>query len=167
MIFFDIITLAVVGWMIYKGYKDGLVSQFLGLLGICLSVFFAVNYGETVGNMLSIDAQYASITGFVIIFVGALLAIFLLSKLITGTLSLIKLEWLNSILGSIFAVIKGLVILGMLYAAVFALNARTKTVEPEEFDSSISFNIVRKAANPLLNYWERTKPIEQLTTQEE
>ena len=167
MIFFDIITLAVVVWMIYKGYKDGFVSQFLGLLGICLSGFFAINFGEQVGNMLAIDAQYASIPGFIIIFLGSLLAIFLLSKLITGTLSLIKLEWLNSILGSIFAVIKGLVILGMLYAAVFALNARLETVEPEEFDTSISFNIVRKAADPLLNYWEQTKPIEQLTQTEE
>ena len=38
MIFFDIITLAVIGWMIYKGQKDGFVSQLLGLIGICIGV---------------------------------------------------------------------------------------------------------------------------------
>ena len=38
MIFFDIITLAVIGWMIYRGQKDGFVSQLLGLIGICIDV---------------------------------------------------------------------------------------------------------------------------------
>ena len=166
MIFFDIITLAVVVWMIYKGYKEGFVSQFLGLLGICLAIFFAINYGELVGKMLPIDQQYASITGFIIILIGSVIAIFLLSKLVTGTLSLIKLEWLNNLLGIVFALFKGLAVLGLLYAAIFALNARLEVVEPEEFDDSISFNIVRKAADPLLDYWEQTKPIEKLTKSE-
>jgi uncharacterized membrane protein required for colicin V production len=116
--------------------------------------------------MLPIDQQYASITGFIIILIGSVIAIFLLSKLVTGTLSLIKLEWLNNLLGIVFALFKGLAVLGLLYAAIFALNARLEVVEPEEFDGSISFNIVRKAADPLLDYWEQTKPIEKLTKSE-
>ena len=59
MIFFDIITLAVIGWMIYKGQKEGFVSQLLGLIGVGLGVFFAIHYGAEVGAMLPLDQQYA------------------------------------------------------------------------------------------------------------
>lgn len=166
MIFFDIITLAVIGWMIYKGQKDGFVSQLLGLIGICIGVFLALSYGEIVGSALRIDQQYATISGFVIVLLATIILIFLVSKLITKTLSLIKLGWLNTLLGIVFALFKGLLVLSLLYAAIFALNTRLQLVEPEKFDSSVSFNIVRKAADPLIDYWEQTKPIEKLTTPE-
>ncbi len=166
MIFFDIITLAVIGWMIYKGQKDGFVSQLLGLIGICIGVFLALSYGEIVGSALRIEMQYATISGFVIVLLATIILIFLVSKLITKTLSLIKLGWLNTLLGIVFALFKGLLVLSLLYAAIFALNTRLQLVEPEKFDSSVSFNIVRKAADPLIDYWEQTKPIEKLTTPE-
>lgn len=166
MIFFDIITLAVIGWMIYKGQKDGFVSQLLGLIGICIGVFLALSYGELVGSALRIDQQYATISGFVIVLLATIILIFLVSKLITKTLSLIKLGWLNTLLGIVFALFKGLLVLSLLYAAIFALNTRLQLVAPEKFDSSVSFNIVRKAADPLIDYWEQTKPIEKLTTPE-
>ena len=166
MIFFDIITLAVIGWMIYRGQKDGFVSQLLGLIGICIGVFLALSYGEIVGSALRIDQQYATISGFVIVLLATIILIFLVSKLITKTLSLIKLGWLNTLLGIVFALFKGLLVLSLLYAAIFALNTRLQLVEPAKFDSSISFNIVRKAADPLIDYWEQTKPIEKLTTPE-
>ena len=166
MIFFDIITLAVIGWMIYRGQKDGFVSQLLGLIGICIGVFLALSYGEIVGSALRIDQQYATISGFVIVMLVTIILIFLVSKLITKTLTLIKLGWLNTLLGIVFALFKGLLVLSLLYAAIFALNTRLNVVEPAKFDSSISFNIVRKAANPLIEYWEKTKPIEKLTTPE-
>jgi hypothetical protein len=73
---------------------------------------------------------------------------------------------LNTLLGIVFALFKGLLVLSLLYAAIFALNTRLQLVEPEKFDSSVSFNIVRKAADPLIEYWEQTKPIEKLTTPE-
>ena len=164
MIFFDIITLAVIGWMIYRGQKDGFVSQLLGLIGICIGVFLALSYGEMVGSLLHINQQYATISGFVIVMLVTIILIFLVSKLITKTLTLIKLGWLNTLLGIVFAVFKGLLVLSLLYAAIFALNARLNVVEPAKFDSSISFNIVRKAANPLIEYWEKTKPVEKLIT---
>lgn len=164
MIIFDIVTLAVIGWMIFKGQKDGFVSQLLSLVGVVLGVAFAITYGEEIGAMLNIEPQYVSVSGFVIVLFATIIIIILLSKLITGTLSLIKLKWLDSLLGIAFAVVKGLAILGLLYAAIFALNARLTLVEPQEFDKSVSFNIVRQVADPLIEYWNETKPLEQPNT---
>ena len=38
MIFFDLITLAVIAWMIFKGKREGFISQLLSLVGIILGI---------------------------------------------------------------------------------------------------------------------------------
>lgn len=163
MILFDIITLVVIGWMIFRGKREGLVSQILGIVGLILGVVLATKYGKEVGLMLNIEAQYATIAGFVIVVVATALLALVLSFIISKTLSLIKLKWLNDLLGILFSVIKGLAILSLLYAAIFAMNERIRIVEPAEFDKSASFNIVRKLADPLLRFWNESKPLDNIT----
>lgn len=158
MFFFDIITLVVIGWMIFRGSKDGFVSQLLSLVGIIVGVVLAITYGGAVGNLLKIDPQYAEISGFIIIFIVAVIIALILSKLLSKIISVIKLNWLNTLLGILFSIVKGLVVLSFIYAAIFALNERIKLIDEKEFDKSISFNVVRSVANPLIKYWEQSKP---------
>ena len=162
MIFFDIITLAVIGWMIFRGKNDGLVAQVFALAGIAIGVALSIIYGAEVGNLLNLDSQYAEIVGFLIILITAVVIALFISKFVSKTIEFIKLGWLNSILGVLFSVVKGVAILSLIYAAIFSLNERLKVVEPTEFDKSISFNVVRKLADPLIKYWEDTKPIEKI-----
>lgn len=164
MILFDIITLVVIGWMIFRGKREGLVSQILGIAGLVLGVVLATRYGEEVGLMLNIEPHYATIAGFVIVVVATALLALILSLIISKTLSLIKLKWLNDLLGILFSVVKGLAILSLFYAAIFAVNERIRIVEPAEFDKSASFNIVRKIADPLLKFWNESKPLDSITT---
>lgn len=166
MIIFDIITLAVIGWMVFRGQRDGFVSQFLSLIGIALGATLAISYGEALGSGLGIGPQYAAISGFIIILVAMIAVTLVLTKILVKYISFAGLSWLNTLLGIVFAIIKGIAVLGLLYAAIFAVNERTHTVEPEKFNESVSFNLVRKAADPLLEYWEKTKPLEKLQNTE-
>ena len=158
MFFFDIITLAVIGWMIFRGKRDGFVSQLLSLVGVIFGVVLAISYGDIMGKMLNIDPKYAEISGFVIIFIATVIVAFILAGLLSKIISVVKLSWLNNLLGILFSVLKGLIVLGLIYAAIFAVNARAELVEPKEFDKSISFNVVSSVANPLIEYWEQSKP---------
>ncbi len=158
MILFDIITLAVVVWMIIKGLSDGLISQALSLGGILLGIYLAITYGSEVGEMCHIPASYAAIGGFIIVLVLTMIASLLISKVLSGSLSLIGLGWVNKLLGALFAVVKGVAILSLLYAAIFSINARFKLIDPALFNKSVSFNVVRTVAEPLIDYWEATSP---------
>ncbi|MBQ5648393.1 MAG: CvpA family protein [Alistipes sp.] len=154
MFFFDIITVAVICWMIYKGKNDGIVSQLFSLAGIALGVILGISFGLEVGSLFGLDAQYAKIVGFIIIFIAAIIVANILANLISDALSFIKLKWLDSLLGIFFAVVKGVVVLGLLYTAIFALNKHLKLIDSKEFSKSISFNFACKSAKPLLNYWD-------------
>ena len=167
MIFFDLITLAAIGWMIFRGKGEGFVSQLISLIGIAIGVALSISYGESIGQALGINQQFAAIVGFLIIFIITIVVATILTKALSKIVSVIGLNWLNTILGVLFSIVKGLVILSMFYAAIYAINERIRLIEPKKFDESVSFNVVRKVADPLFKYWDQTKPIEKLSATKE
>lgn len=159
MNFFDILTIVALVWAIVSGWRSGLVSQILSLGGIVLGIILSIIYGAAVGEMLHIDARFSVVAGFLITFVATLIAATILARLLSKTLKFIGLGWINTLLGILLSIAKGLIVLSMLYASIFAINNSLKIVEPQYFDNSISFDIVRRAAQPLLKYWEEAKKI--------
>lgn len=157
MNFFDILTLVALVWAVVSGWRSGFVSQLLGLLGIILGIVLSLRYGTAVGEMLGIDARFSVVAGFLITFVATLIVATILARLIAKVLSFVGLGWVNTLLGIVLSIVKGLIVLSMLYAAIFALNANLQFVEPQYFDNSISFDLVRKCAEPLFNYWNEAK----------
>ena len=157
MNFFDILTLVALVWAVVSGWRSGFVSQLLGLLGIILGIVLSLRYGTAVGEMFNIDARFSVVAGFLITFVATLIVATLIARLIARVLSFIGLGWVNTLLGIVLSIVKGLIVLSMLYAAIFALNANLQFVEPQYFDNSISFDLVRKCAEPLFNYWNEAK----------
>ena len=95
--------------------------------------------------------------GFLITFVATLVLATILAKLLSKILSFIGLGWVNTVLGIVLAIAKSVVVLSMLYTSIFALNTNLKFVEPDYFNKSVSFNIVRELAEPLLDYWNESK----------
>jgi membrane protein required for colicin V production len=158
MIFFDLVTIAVIIWMVLKGMREGFISQLLSLVGIILGIIISVSSGKNLRSALGLNQQFAAIVGFLIIFIVTIVVTSLLTRILSRSISFAGLDWLNNVLGVVFSVLKGLVILSMIYAGIYAINERAKLVEPKKFEQSASFNVVRKVANPLFSYWESSKP---------
>ena len=157
MNFFDILTLIALVWAVISGWRSGFVSQLLGLLGIILGVVLSVKYGAAVGAMFHIDARFSVIAGFLITFVATLIVATILAKLIARVLSFVGLGWVNTLLGILLSVVKGLLVLSMLYASIYSLNLNAQLLAPAYFDSSVSFDVVRKCAEPLFDFWNDAK----------
>ena len=159
MNFIDIITLVALVWAVVSGWRSGFASQLLGLLGIVLGVVLSVRYGAAVGAMLHIDARFSVIAGFLITFVATLVVATFFAKLVSRVLSSVGLGWVNTLLGILLSVVKGLLVLSMLYASLYALNADLPFIEPRYFNNSLSFDIVRQCAEPLFKYWAEAKQV--------
>ena len=157
MNFFDILTLIALVWAVISGWRSGFISQLLGLIGIVLGVVLSIRYGAEIGAMLHIDTRFSAIAGFLITFVTALIVATILAKLISRILSFIGLGWVNTLLGVVLAMVKGVLVLSLFYASIYALNTDLQAIEPQYFENSISFDVVRECAEPLLEYWEEAK----------
>lgn len=143
--------------MVVSGIRSGLVSQVLGIAGIAAGAIFAYHYGEKVGEILNINPEYAAVAGFAIIFIAAVVLATLIAHLLSKVISFIGLSWVNRLLGAAFAVVKGIVVLGLLYTTIYAINDNLKIVDKEVFDNSIAFNQIRNVTQPLLNHWDSFK----------
>ena len=157
MNFFDILTLVALAWAVISGWRSGFVSQLLGLVGIILGIVLSLRYGAAVGAMFGIDARFSVVAGFLITFVAVLIVATILSRLLAKVLSFIGLGWVNTLLGIVLSIVKGLVVLSMLYAAIYSLNLNSQLIEPDYFNNSVSFDIVRKCAEPLFDFWNEAK----------
>jgi membrane protein required for colicin V production len=143
--------------MIISGVKSGIISQLLSVAGIAIGVALAYNYGEEVGVLLKINSEFSVVAGFAIIFIVSVVVAAIVAHFLSKVFSFAGLAWVNKLLGAIFAVIKGVVVLGLLYTAIYSLNEHLKVVEQESFNESISFNVVRKATQPLIDHWDNIK----------
>jgi membrane protein required for colicin V production len=157
MNFFDILTIVALVWAVISGWRSGFVSQLLGLIGIILGVVLSIRYGATVGAMLNIDERFSVVAGFLITLVATLIVATILAKLLARVLSFIGLGWVNTLLGIVLSVVKGLLVLSLLYASIYALNINLQFVEPEYFNNSVSFDVVRECAKPLFDFWNDAK----------
>ena len=157
MNFFDILTLVALAWAVISGWRSGFVSQLLGLLGIILGIVLSLRYGAAVGTMFGIDSRFSVVAGFLITFVAILIVATILSRLLAKVLSFIGLGWVNTLLGIVLSIVKGVVVLSMLYAAIYSLNLNSQLIEPDYFNNSVSFDIVRKCAEPLFDFWNEAK----------
>ena len=152
MNFFDIITIVVFLWAVVIGWRSGFVSQFLSLLGVVVGAVLALRYGAAVGALCNIDPRFAAVAGFLIIFVLAVIASNVAAWFLRGVLKFVGLKWVNTLLGILFSLLKGLAVLAMMFISVKSLNTHLQFVEPSYMTSSYTFEPVCKIAAPVFEY---------------
>lgn len=159
MNFFDIITIVALVWAVVEGWRSGFVSQFLSLLGIILGVVLALRYGAAVGEMFHIDTRFAAVAGFLIIFVLALIVATLVAWMLRGVLKFVGLKWVNTTLGILFSMVKGVLVLALIFIAVKALNTELRFIEPSYISESYTFDAVCSIAKPIFAYLVEAKEV--------
>ena len=152
MNFFDIITIVVFLWAVVIGWRSGFVSQFLSLLGVVVGAVLALRYGAAVGALCNIDPRFAAVAGFLIIFVLAVIASNVAAWFLRGVLKFVGLKWVNTLLGILFSLLKGLAVLAMMFISIKSLNTHLQFVEPSYITSSYTFEPVCKIAAPVFEY---------------
>ena len=152
MNFFDIITLLALVWAVVAGWRSGFVSQLLSLLGVVVGVALALRFGASVGALVDIDPRYGAVVGFLIIFVLSLILATLLAWLLRKVLQFVGLKWVNILLGILFSLVKGLLVLASLYYSIKLVNTNLQFIEPSYMTSSYTFDAVCSVAKPLFAY---------------
>lgn len=110
----DWILLAALGLSLLLGLWRGLVQEVLSLVGWVVAFYVSQIYAPAAAAYLPMEGssqvlRYAA--GFVVVFVGVLVATALLSWAIKKLLSAVGLGVLDRLLGGLFGVLRGVVVL--------------------------------------------------------
>ena len=109
----DYVLLGILVLSVSAGFMKGLVREVFSLGGVVLGVLFALMFSGQVQPWLeqwipSPSAAYAA--ALVAIFVATMIAADLISRLISNALKLVKLNFVNRILGGVFGILRAVLI---------------------------------------------------------
>ncbi len=119
----DIILIIPILYYAYKGFKSGVVREILGLAGITLAVFFTFKYLDVFSGILSPffgkESPYLPYASGIIIFLGTLILIAIVARVISKLLDAVMLGTLNRAIGAVFGMLKISIVLS---AVLLLLN---------------------------------------------
>lgn len=113
MTIFDYIVLAIVGVSIVISVMRGLLAEVLSIVGWFAAFFVAKTYASQLVPMMPADIPTESLrilAAFVILFLATFLLTTLLAIALTTIFKKIGLGWLNRILGAVFGLARGMLI---------------------------------------------------------
>jgi len=120
---FDIFIIIVLGYSIVRGLFRGLVKEVSSIIGVLGGFYAAYSYYPMLAKLLSgliVNPSYLNILSFLIIFCGVLIIISILGVVVKYLLNVAFMGWVDRICGFGFGLIKGVLIITVLFIILTA-----------------------------------------------
>ncbi len=148
MCIFDIILIALLIFAFVRGILKGFVMGLSGFIGIILSIYVAKYFSAPVirfaESFFGITEKTSPAVGFIIVFLAALLLCHFIAILIDKFISLIKLNWLNKLLGGVLSFLKYLFIISVFLNAFDFINNNLDIVSRKTKQKSKLYTPIKK-----------------------
>ena len=152
---FDVIVYIALAWAVFNGWRKGFLLQMLSLLAIVAAIYLAAEYGPTVGVMFGLEAPTASIVGFIVIFLAALVGITVLGHLMKAVFRFAGLGIADVVLGILLSVVKVGLILAVLFAWFDSVNKNYDWASKEVVEQSRWYKPLTGVVDKVTPYFEQ------------
>ena len=130
MNYIDIILCIPLLWGLYKGFTKGLIIEAASIVALGLAIWGGIKFSDFLTGYFrthfSWDTKYLPIISFSILFIGILILVYTIAKLIERLAKAVSLGFVNKLAGGIFGMLKFGLILSVL---IFILNAIEKNIQ--------------------------------------
>lgn len=149
--FLDIILGALLGFALYKGITNGLFIELASFISLIIGAYFAVKFSVVTKDVLSgflhWNPNTIQVIAFIITFIGIVIGIHFLAKILTGMADFAFLGWINKAGGGLFRVLKTVLIIGLVFSVFEKINYNHFLAKKETLDNySIFYNPIQKTA---------------------
>lgn len=149
MNYFDIIAIVPLLWGAFKGFKNGLIIEASSFAALFLGVMGAIKFSDLVSGFIienfQIGETYLPIVSFAITFIGIVILIHLLARLLDKLVKAVALGIVNRIAGVVFGMGKFAVIISLVVLIIDRLNTTLNFLDPTLISESVLYT-------PLLNF---------------
>ncbi len=130
------------GWLIFRGWKKGLVREVATLAGVLVGIWAAVHMSQWVIELLGLEGENAVIIAFFVAFVGALVLTYLLGRGVEQLLKTAKMSIINRVAGAALGFLKALCILAVLLSNIVILDHTERLITPKMKEESLLYKPV-------------------------
>ena len=151
---FDIIVYISLAWAVFNGWRRGFLLQMLSLFAVVAALYFAVQYGAELEQILGFDAGVKGVVGFIVIFIGALLLISVGAYSLRAVFRFAGLGVADVLLGILFSLVKVMLIVSILFSWFTSINKNYEWASKQTIEESRWFAPVKGITDKLTPYFE-------------
>ena len=157
----DIFIIVPLVWFAYKGVRRGLVLELASLAGLVLGIYAAIHFSDFTEQFL-IDSfhaggQYLHVVAFIITLVVVIVVIYLIGKLIEKLLDLVALGFFNKLLGLVFGLLKGALLVSVVLFVINSFDTNQRFLKPHVKERSLFYAPVEKIVPTIVPWLDMEK----------
>ena len=153
MNYIDIIILAFIGWAIYRGFKNGFFIEIASVAALVIGIWGSIRFSWFTQNKLieyfDMEGQYLGLIAFIITFVVIVILIHILARALDKLLKAVALGFAVRILGVLFAVLKTVLIMSIIFIVLNTINQKSDFLPRDKISESKLYSPIADFA-PLL-----------------
>lgn len=111
----------------YRGFTQGFIIGLATLVGLVAGIWAAIHFAGYAEHILKdvvhLHTTHLVLVAFIVTFLAVLILVFLLGRLLTGIINLMALGLLNRLVGALFGIAKGCLILSAFLFVFVTLDA--------------------------------------------
>ena len=165
MNYFDVLVFIILIYGLLSGFFKGFIVEIAGVVALILGLLGSFKFSNVLGDTIEVfidwDSKTIQVVSFILLFIFIIYSISLLAKMITKTLNLIALGWLNKILGGFFGILKWAVVLSAFTLIISELNEIITIFPDFNFEDSKSYFFLKKLGNFLFDWVSESKTIQK------
>ncbi len=136
-------VLLFIAYFGFRGFQRGLIDEVGRLVGLVVAVILAYQFSPLLAEHIGLENELArSAAAFVGIFLVTLIAMMLIIRFVSALVELGLLEWLDKLGGTLFGLLKSIVVLGVLIYVMESFDETRTFVLKLERQSVIYRNVV-------------------------
>mgnify|MGYP000335324492 CR=1 FL=1 len=149
MNYIDIIVGVILLFLGVRGFAKGLIVELASIAALFLGVWMAVKFSFTVEGYLAsqteIDPDYLPAAAFALVFIGVVIGVHFLARIVQRILKLAALGFVNRVAGAVFGVLKGAVILSFIFVFINSFGGgKFHLISPELRNNSLTYPYLSK-----------------------
>lgn len=144
---FDIVIAALLVFAFVRGLMKGFFIEVASLIALVGGVWGAIHFSHFAGDLLEErvdwEENYIALTAFAITFVAIVIGVSLLGRMLTKMADLAALGLINKLFGGVFALLKSVVILSVIFVFFSKINTTVPFLGEETLEKSILYQPVK------------------------
>jgi membrane protein required for colicin V production len=155
MNYIDYLVLAPILYGLYKGFTKGFILELTSLIALIVAIYGASYFSGHTFKLLKkvsqIDQDYLEMASYALTFIGIIIGINLIGKLLTYIVKIVALGFVNRLMGAIFGGVKGLLIITIILHFFNTFNSQFKLINEKQLNHSLIYK-------PLLEHSQKLYP---------
>ena len=159
MNYIDIIIVIPMAWFAFQGFKRGLVVELFSLIALIAGIYAALYFSDFATKFIienvSLNEDYVPILSFILTFIGVVIIVYFVGKLLEKLVNMVALGILNKLAGAIFGILKAAVFLSIIIMLINSFD--DEWISKEKKKDSLLYAPVSEIA-PLL--WNKLEDLD-------